>query len=116
MKAYASGLNRYALENPDQVFVKELFPITEKKMMRYGQLQLFISSKGDQWVSKIINDKLSYNLSKEEQHRGSNTFAFNSSKNQRRVYLFSNKYPSTSRWFRFLGMKLTFVVKKELIY
>ena len=80
VKAYASGLNRYALENPDQVFVKELFPITEKKMMRYGQLQLFISSKGDQWVSKIINDKLSYNLSKEEPHRGSNTFAFNSSK------------------------------------
>jgi len=80
VKAYASGLNRYALKNPNQVFVKELFPITEKKMMRYAQLQLFISSKGDQWVSKIINDKLSYSFSKEEKHRGSNTFAFNSSK------------------------------------
>ncbi len=80
VKAYALGLNRYAAEHPDEVFVKELFPINEKKMIRYAQLQLFISSKGDQWVSKIINDKLSYAFSNEEQHKGSNTFAFNSKK------------------------------------
>ena len=67
-------------ENPKEILVKELFPLTEKKMIRYAQLQLYVSSKGDQWVSRIINNKLSFNLPNEEQYRGSNTFAFNSSK------------------------------------
>lgn len=78
VKSYAAGLNQYAANHPEKVLVQDLFPISEKKMMRYAQLQLFISSKGDQWVSQIINDQLSYDFSKEEQHKGSNTFAFNS--------------------------------------
>ena len=80
VKAYALGLNSYASEHPDEVFVEDLFPVNEKKMMRYAQLQLFISSNGDKWVSNIIDNKLSYNFSKEEQYKGSNTFAFNSTK------------------------------------
>ena len=80
VKAYALGLNSYAREHPDEVFVEDLFPVNEKKMMRYAQLQLFISSNGDKWVSNIIDNKLSYNFSKEEQYKGSNTFAFNSTK------------------------------------
>ena len=80
VKAYALGLNSYAREHPDEVFVEDLFPVNEKKMMRYAQLQLFISSNGDKWVSNIIDNKLSYNFSKEEQYKGSNTFAFNSKK------------------------------------
>ena len=80
VKAYALGLNSYAREHPDEVFVEDLFPVNEKKMMRYAQLQLFISSNGDKWVSNIVDNKLSYNFSKEEQYKGSNTFAFNSTK------------------------------------
>ena len=80
LKAYAQGLNRYAETHPREVLVKELFPVNEKKMIRYAQLQLFISSKGDQWVSRIIKNQLDYKFSQEEQHRGSNTFAFNSAK------------------------------------
>jgi acyl-homoserine-lactone acylase len=80
VKAYALGLNSYARGHPDEVFVEDLFPVNEKKMMRYAQLQLFISSNGDKWVSNIIDNKLSYDFSKEEQYKGSNTFAFNSTK------------------------------------
>jgi len=80
IRAYAEGLNRYANLHPEEVLVPELFPVDEKKMMRYAQLQLFISSKGDQWVSRIVNNQLEFQFQKEEQHRGSNTFAFNSSK------------------------------------
>ena len=80
IRAYAEGLNRYATLHPEEVLVLELFPVDEKKMMRYAQLQLFISSKGDQWVSRIVNNQLEFQFQKEEQHRGSNTFAFNSSK------------------------------------
>ena len=49
-------------------------------MIRYAQLQLYVSSKGDQWVSKIVNNKLSIAQPNEEQYRGSNTFGFNSTK------------------------------------
>ena len=79
LEAYAAGMNSYAENHPEQVLSRELFPVTPKKMMRYGQLQLFISSKGDYWVSKIIENDLNYTPSKEDL-KGSNTFAFNSSK------------------------------------
>ena len=45
LEAYAAGMNSYAENHPEQVLSRELFPVTPKKMMRYGQLQLFISSK-----------------------------------------------------------------------
>jgi len=79
LEGYAAGINRYAETHPEEVLSQELFPVTPKRMMRYAQLQLFISSKGDYWVSKIIEDDLNYTSTKEET-KGSNTFAFNSSK------------------------------------
>ena len=79
LEGYAAGINRYAETHPEEVLSQELFPVTPKRMMRYAQLQLFISSKGDYWVSKIIEDDLNYTPTKEET-KGSNTFAFNSSK------------------------------------
>ena len=80
VKSYAEALNRYAEINPDEVLVPELFPITEKKMLRYAQLQLFVSSKGDMWVSKIISNNISTKIEKTENYIGSNMFAFNSKK------------------------------------
>ena len=77
---YAAGLNSYATSHPEEVLVKALFPITPKKMLRYAQLQLFISSKGDQWVQRILRNQLTYDFKAEETPKGSNTFAFNSSK------------------------------------
>ncbi|MDA9003263.1 acylase [Flavobacteriaceae bacterium] len=80
VEGYAAGLNQYALTHPNEVLYSGLFPITPKKMIRYAQLQLFISSKGDQWVQRIIKNQLNYDFSMEEIPRGSNTFAFNSNK------------------------------------
>ena len=93
IRAYAQGLNRYAETHPEEVLVNELFPITEKEMMRYAQLQLFISSKGDQWVSKIVNNQLDFTFPKEEAPKGSNTFAFNSVKTKdKNTYLAINTH------------------------
>lgn len=93
IRAYAQGLNRYAETHPEEVLVNELFPITEKEMMRYAQLQLFISSKGDQWVSKIVNNQLGFTFPKEEAPKGSNTFAFNSVKTKdKNTYLAINTH------------------------
>ena len=48
-------------------------------MLHYAQLQLFISSRGDYWVSRIVENNVKLEQPKEE-ITGSNTFAFNSSK------------------------------------
>ena len=80
IEAYSQGINSYASYHPKKVLYEGLFPITPKKMIRYAQLQLFISSKGDKWVQRIIQNKLNYNFEAEEVSKGSNTFAFNSIK------------------------------------
>ncbi|MDC3276033.1 penicillin acylase family protein [Flavobacteriaceae bacterium] len=80
IEAYAQGINSYASSHPKEVLYQGLFPVTPKKMMRYAQLQLFISSKGDQWVQRITQNKLNYDFSDNEIPKGSNTFAFNSFK------------------------------------
>ena len=79
VRGYAAGLNAYAKAHPEEVLVPELFPVTPHKMMRYAQLQLFISSKGDKWVSAINDNRTQYRFSPDEM-RGSNTFGFNRSK------------------------------------
>ena len=79
LKGYSAGLNSYAKHNPDEVLSSKLFPVTPKKMMRYGQLQLFISSRGDYWVGRILNNNLDFDPINQSPI-GSNTFAFNSKK------------------------------------
>ena len=82
LEGYKEGINRYALTHPEEVLVENFFPITTKEMIRYAQLQLFISSKGDQWVQLIVNNNFKYEFKEEETPKGSNTFAFNSSKTE----------------------------------
>lgn len=82
LEGYKEGINRYVLTHPEEVLVENFFPITTKEMIRYAQLQLFISSKGDQWVQRIVNNSLKYEFKEEETPKGSNTFAFNSSKTE----------------------------------
>ena len=87
LNAYSQGLNRYAELNPDKVLINDLFPLNPKKLLRYAQLQLFISSEGNYWINKVLNNDLNYkvvdqsnNLYSNEETRGSNVFGFNSSK------------------------------------
>jgi acyl-homoserine-lactone acylase len=79
LEGYAAGLNQYAATHPQEVLYDGLFPVTPKMMLRYAQLQLFISSKGDQWVSRVLDNQVNLQLEPEPM-KGSNTFAFNSQK------------------------------------
>ena len=82
LEAYSQGINRYAELNPEKVLVKDLFPVTPRKMLNYSFLQLFISNGADKLVSSIISNNtidLS-NLVINEDIQGSNTFAFNNNK------------------------------------
>ena len=76
VEGYAQGINKFAELHADQVLVKELFPITPKKMVKYSFLQLFISSEGDKAVRSIIENNLKNISFLDENKLGSNLFAF----------------------------------------
>ena len=82
-------------------------------MFLYSQLQLFVSSKGDYWVKKILGDKLVYNTV-DDQFKGSNTFGFNSSKTKDgNTYLAINTHQPLDGPPH--GMRFIFAVRKEQI-
>ena len=74
-EGFAAGLNAYAKKYPEQVLEKKLFPLTVKKLLRYTQLQLFISNEADKLVSGIVNNSLSWPYKIEEDSKGSNFIA-----------------------------------------
>ena len=76
VEGYAQGINKFAELHPDQVLVKQLFPVTPKKMIKYSFLQLFISSEGDKAVRSIIENNLKNISFLDENKLGSNLFAF----------------------------------------
>ncbi len=99
LEAYSQGINSFAKKYPKKVLHPELFPITPKKMLRYAHLQLFVSSDGEYWTSKIVKNDLNYKITDQSidissnQQKGSNTFAFNSSKTKdKNTYLAINTH------------------------
>ncbi len=78
LEGYATGLNAYAKAHPEEVLEETLFPVNPKKMLRYAQLQLFISSNGDRWINAILGNRVRLKLDPRTPTKGSNTFAFNS--------------------------------------
>jgi acyl-homoserine-lactone acylase len=74
-EAFAEGLNAYSKKHPEEILEKKLFPLTIKKLLRYTQLQLFISNEADKLVSGIVNNSLSWPYKIEEDSKGSNFIA-----------------------------------------
>lgn len=74
-EAFAAGLNAYSKKHPEEILEKKLFPLTVKKLLRYTQLQLFISNEADKLVSGIVNNSLSWPYKIEEDSKGSNFIA-----------------------------------------
>jgi acyl-homoserine-lactone acylase len=50
LEGFTQGLNAFANKHPKEVLQKKLFPLTPKKLLRYTQLQLFISNGADKLV------------------------------------------------------------------
>ena len=80
LEAFTEGLNAFAKKHPDEVLEKKLFPITPKKILRYTQLQLFISNGADRLVTGIVNDNLSWPFQINQDTKGSNLIAVNRSR------------------------------------
>ena len=80
LEAFSEGLNAFAIKHPNEVLEKKLFPITPKKLLRYTQLQLFISNGADRLVTGIVNDNLSWPFEINQDTKGSNLIAVNRSR------------------------------------
>jgi len=78
--AFAQGLNAFAIKHPKQVLEKKLFPLTPQKLLRYTQLQLFISNGADKLVTGIVNNTLSWPYEIEQDTKGSNLIAVSRSR------------------------------------
>jgi len=80
LNGFTQGLNAFADKYPEQILKKELFPLTPKKLLRYTQLQLFISNRADKLVKGIINNELSWPYEIEQDTKGSNLLAISRSR------------------------------------
>ena len=77
---FTGGLNAYADKYPDEILESSLFPITPKKLLRYTQLQLFISNGAADLVGGIVADELSWPYEINQDTKGSNLLAVSRSK------------------------------------
>lgn len=79
LQGYVSGLNAYAFEHPDEVLIKNAFPISVKEYLAGFNLVIHFFSDAANTIKKLFNNKIkpieNYNL----QNIGSNAFAFRSS-------------------------------------
>ena len=51
LNGFTDGINAYAAKYPDEILESSLFPLTPKKLLRYTQLQLFISNTDAKYSS-----------------------------------------------------------------
>jgi|TARA_B110000238_G_scaffold42819_1_gene45877 acyl-homoserine-lactone acylase len=82
LEGFTQGFNAFANKHPKEVLQKKLFPLTPKKLLRYTQLQLFISNGADKLVKGIVNNELSWPYEIEQDTKGSNLLAISRSRTQ----------------------------------
>jgi acyl-homoserine-lactone acylase len=82
LQGFTDGLNAFARSHPREVLEKKLFPLTAQKLLRYTQLQLFISNGADKLVSGIVNNDLSWPYDIQKDTKGSNLIAISRSRTQ----------------------------------
>ena len=79
---FTDGINAYAAKYPDEILDSSLFPVTPKKLLRYTQLQLYISNGASDLVSGIIGNQLSWPYDVKKVSKGSNLLAVSRSRTQ----------------------------------
>jgi len=82
LQGFTEGLNAFAKKHPDEILETSLFPLTSQKILRYTQLQLFISNGAANLVSGIVNNNLSWPYEIEQDTKGSNLIAISRGRTQ----------------------------------
>ncbi|CAN5257275.1 acylase [soil metagenome] len=75
LNGYCEGINSYAQSHPNEVLLKNVFPIGPKDMLTYSVLQLAISAGADEALRMINGGTVAPAFTP----GGSNAYAFNSS-------------------------------------
>ena len=93
IEGYVEGLNAYAKKYPNEVLVKNTFPITVKEyLIGFNLVIHFFSDAGDV-LRNLFNNKVSKNEEVSANVIGSNAFAFNSKKTKdQKTYLNINTH------------------------
>ena len=82
LNGFTDGINAYAAKYPDEILESSLFPLTPKKLLRYTQLQLFISNGAADIVGGIVENELSWPYDIHQDTKGSNLLAISRSRTQ----------------------------------
>lgn len=82
LQGFTAGLNAFAKKYPEEILESSLFPITPQKLLRYTQLQLFVSNGAADLVSGIVTNNLSWPYKIEQDTKGSNLIAISRSRTQ----------------------------------
>ncbi len=91
LEGYCGGLNSYAAKHPEEVLLKNLFPVAPKDMIQFSVLQLCVLSGADKALTSIFGGTIP--LLENYKTAGSNAFAFNSNKTtDGQVYLDINAH------------------------
>ncbi|MDP1843794.1 MAG: penicillin acylase family protein [Sediminibacterium sp.] len=91
LEGYCAGLNAYAAKHPEEILLKNAFPVTPKDMIQYSVLQLCVLSGADKALASIFGGTVP--LLENYKTAGSNAFAFNSAKTtDGQVYLDINAH------------------------
>jgi len=91
LEGYCAGINAYAVAHPEEVLLKQAFPVTPEQIVQCTVLQLCVVSGADKALSSIFNGKVP--LLENYKTAGSNGLAFNSSKTaDGQVYLDINAH------------------------
>ncbi len=80
LNGFAEGINAYAAKCPDEILESSLFPVTSQRLLRYTQLQLFISNGAAGLVSGIVGNRLSWPYDINQDTKGSNLLAVSRSR------------------------------------
>ena len=80
LNGFAEGINAYAAKYPDEILESSLFPVTSQRLLRYTQLQLFISNGAAGLVSGIVGNRLSWPYDINHDTKGSNLLAVSRSR------------------------------------
>lgn len=81
-QAYADAVNDYAAKHPEEVLVKKAFPASPHDLVTGYSLSLALMGGIQGYVERMVTGNLLdyYDTTQEQHVRGSNAFAFNSSK------------------------------------
>lgn len=82
LQGFTAGLNAFAKKYPEEILESSLFPITPQKLLRYTQLQLFVSNGAADLVSGIVTNNLSWPYKIEQDTKGSNLIAISRRRTQ----------------------------------